>query len=77
MFRKPEVFLRFTVYRNGTLTQNGLTLPVPILDKEKKLTQNFYFHTSFWCLKDFMKAVKVFIKPFEEPQRIMKIKILS
>ena len=34
-----------------------LTLPAPILDEEKKLTLNFYFHTSLWCIKGFMKAL--------------------
>ena len=27
-----------------------------------------YFHTSLWCPKGFMKALKVFIKAFEAPQ---------
>ena len=31
---------------------------------------NFYFHTSLWYLKRFYEA---FIKPFEVPQRSMKI----
>ena len=39
------------------------TLPALIPDKEKKLL-NFYFHTFLWC-----------IKPFEAPQRSVKIKI--
>ena len=36
---------------------------------------NFYFRTSFWCLKRVMKAFKAFIKPFEAPQKSVKIKI--
>ena len=30
-----------------------LTLPVPVPDEEKKISLNFYFHTSLWCLKRF------------------------
>ena len=44
---------------------------VPIPDEEKKLSWNFYFQTSLWCLKGFMKA----LKPFEAPKKSMKIKI--
>ena len=29
----------------------NLSLPVPIMDEEKKLKLNFYFHTFLWCLK--------------------------
>ena len=50
-----------------------LNLPVPIPDEEKKIKLNFYFHTSLWCLKRFMKAF--FIKTSEAPQRSVKIKI--
>ena len=39
-----------------------------------KKNLNFHFHTSLWCLKCFMKAFKVFIKPSEAPQRSVKIK---
>ena len=35
-----------------------LTLPVSIPDKEKKLTEIFYFHTSLCCLKRFYKGFK-------------------
>ena len=38
-----------------------LTLPIPIPDDEKK--------------EGFMKAFKAFIKPFEAPQRSVKMKI--
>ena len=34
-----------------------LTLPVPIPDEEKKIKLNFYFHTSFWCLKRFYEGL--------------------
>ena len=40
-----------------------------------KINLKFYFHTSLWCLKGFMEALKTFIKPFEGPQRSVKIKI--
>ena len=35
---------------------NLLTLPAPILDKEKKINLNFYFHASLWCLKRFYEG---------------------
>ena len=35
-----------------------LTLPVSILDEEKKNKLNFYFHTSLWCLKRFYEGLK-------------------
>ena len=41
----------------------------------KKIKLNFYFHNSLWCLKRFYQGLKVFIKPFEGPQRSVKIKI--
>ena len=41
---------------------------VPIPDKEK-INLNFCFHTSFWCLKSFVKGFKAFTKPFEAPQQ--------
>ena len=43
--------------------------------QSEKIKLIFYFHTSLWCLKGFMKAFKAFIKPFEAPQRSVKIKI--
>ena len=36
----------------------GLTLPVLIPDEERKLNQNFYFHTSLWCPKRFYEGLK-------------------
>ena len=44
----------------------NLTLPAPI-PEEKKNKLNFYFHTSLWCLKGFLK-------PLEVPQRSLEIK---
>ena len=55
-----------------------LTLPaLCILESciEIKINLNSYFHTSLCYLKRFMKAFKAFLKPFEEPQRSVKIKI--
>ena len=44
--------------------------------QREKIKLNFYFHTSLLCSasKGFMKAFKVFIKPFEAPQRSVEIK---
>ena len=54
---------------------NGTTLSVPIPDEEKKLSQIFIFTLLCGDSKDFLKALKAFIKPFESPQRSVKIKI--
>ena len=50
-------------------------LNVPIPDKVKKLSQIFIFTLLCGASKGFMKALKAFIKPFEAPQRSVKIKI--
>ena len=52
-----------------------LTLNVPIPDKVKKLSKNFTFTLLCGASKGFMKAFKAFIKPFEAPQKSVKIKI--
>ena len=52
-----------------------LTFPIPIPDKERKLTTVFISALLFGVLKGFMRAFRVFIKPFEAPQRSVKIKI--
>ena len=67
---------------NKTLKQSNthnplepLTLKDPFISEsciEIKIELNFYFHTSLLCLK---RAFKAFIKPFEAPQRSVKIKI--
>ena len=49
-------------------------LPVSIPDEEKKLNQIFIFTLLWGASKGFMKAFKVFIKPFEATQRSVKIK---
>ena len=51
-----------------------LTFSVPIPDEEKKLSEIFIL-TLCGASKDFMKALKTFIKPFEAPQKSIKIKI--
>ena len=35
----------------------SLILPVPILDEEKKINLNLYFHTSLWFLKMFYEGL--------------------
>ena len=54
--------------------ENIYTLPVPILDEERK--RKFSFSHIFWCFKRFYEDIhKAFIKPFEAPQSRVKIKI--
>ena len=51
-----------------------ITLAVPCISEgciEIKIKLSFYFHTSLWCLK----GLKAFIKPFEAPQRSVKVKV--
>ena len=53
------------------------TLTTPCISEsciKVKINLNFYFLTSFWCLKRFYKC-KAFVKPFEAPQRSVKIRI--
>ena len=52
-----------------------LIFPALIADKEKKLTYVFIFTFLCGASEDFMKPFKVFIKPFEVPQRSVKINI--
>ena len=52
-----------------------IKLPVRILDKEKKLTLIFIFTLLCGASKSFMETLKAFTKPFEVPQRSVKIKI--
>ena len=47
--------------------------PAPGL-REKKLTYTFIFALLCGASKGFMKALKAFIKPFDPPQRSLKIK---
>ena len=39
-----------------------LTHPLSILDEEKKIDLNFYFHTSSWYIRRFYKVLKGFYK---------------
>ena len=52
-----------------------LTLSVTTPDKEKKITEIFIFTPFCGPSKGFMKALTAFIKPFEAPQKSVKIKI--
>ena len=52
-----------------------LTSPVSIPDEEKEISEIPIFTLLCGASKGFMKALKAFIKPFETPQRSMKIKI--
>ena len=47
----------------------------PLPDEEKKVTLIFIFTLICGASKGFMKVLKAFIKPFEAPQRSVKIKI--
>ena len=63
---------------NQSFVSCKLTLKDPLIFEsciEIKIKLTFYFHTSLWCLKRFMKAFKALIKPFEAPQKSVKIKI--
>ena len=51
-----------------------LTLYIPIPDKKKELTQIFIFKLLCDASEGFMKALKASIKPFEAPQKSVKIK---
>ena len=59
----------------GLLNMQKLTLPVPIPDKEKKITQIFNFTLPCGASNSFLKAFNTFIKLFEAAQRSVKIKI--
>ena len=57
--------------------QGCLTLPAPISDEEKKLTQIFIFALPCGASKGFMKTFKASIKPFEAPERNVKIQVFN
>ena len=67
----------FQTYTGWSITKarSCLTLNIPIPDKVKKLRKMFIFTLLCGVSKGFMKALKAFIKPFEAPQRSVKIKI--
>ena len=52
-----------------------VTLPVPIPDEEKNLSEIFIFTLLCGASKGFIKALKAFKKLFEAPQRSAKITI--
>ena len=52
-----------------------LNLPVLILDKDRKLTYFFIFTLLCGASKSFRKALKALTKPFEVPQRSVKIEL--
>ena len=56
-------------------SKKPLTIPVPIPDEGKKLTQILIFTLLYGASKGFMKDFKVFMKPFAVSQRSVKIKI--
>ena len=56
-------------------TYGTLNLNVPIPDKKKKITLILIFKLLCGASKSFIIALKAFIKPFEAPQRSVKIKI--
>ena len=43
--------------------------------RKEKINLNFYFDTSLRFLRRFNESLKAFIKPFEAPQRSVKILI--
>ena len=53
-----------------------LNLPVPSPGESKKISYIFIFTLLCDTSKSFMKALKAFVKPFEEPQSV-KIKNLT
>ena len=60
---------------NGFLKKYILTQNVSIPAKKEKLTSIFIFILLCGASKGFIKVLKAFIKPFEAPQRSVKIKI--
>ena len=63
--------LKFPSYEIGPV---NITPFRPVPGQREKINLNFYFHTSFRCLKRFYE--KKGLKPFEASQRSVKIKIL-
>ena len=43
--------------------------------QRQNINVNFYFHTSLWDGRRFYEGLKSFIKPFDSPQRSVRIKI--
>ena len=56
------------------LAANGLTFPI-LIPGEDKINLGFLFSNFLVVIqKVFMKTLKAFIKPYEAPQRSLKIK---
>ena len=67
-----ESFLN--IFYVGRLCATVFNPSHPNPERWEKIKSNFYFYTSLWCLKHFMKAFKAFIKPIEAQQRSAKLK---
>ena len=61
-FKKVIWPTKATIHLPELTELTELTSPVSIPDKERKLTLNFYFRASLWCLKWFYEGGKGFIK---------------
>ena len=72
---KKDRFLPVQISLFDITTFNILTLPVPIPDEERKLGEIFILAILCGASKGFMKTLKAFMKPFEAPQKSVKIKI--
>ena len=57
---EPRIFFYLT---NKNLFRAKVNLPLPNIGQREKIHLNFYFH-ALWC-----------VKPFQEPQRSVKIKL--
>ena len=67
-------FLHSQVSLSKALSSNSASNPPhPNPGRREKIKLQIYFHTSLSCLKGFMKALKAFIKPFEAPQRSVRV----
>ena len=70
-FQQTNKYAKFNAMNVGARRQISLLLlsvPAPCISEsciKIKISLNFYFHTSLWCFKRFLKA----------PQRNVKIKI--
>ena len=76
-FITNHVILQFLAPARIQICLKCLTLSVPILDEEKKFTtrERVKIFTLLWgAAKGFTKALKAFIKPFEAPEKSVKIK---
>ena len=63
--------------RKGSLGTTSIYPSHPNPGRREKNKLNFYFHTSLRCLKRFYEGFKDLLKPFEAPQRRVKINNLT